>query len=395
MTRDPNGVVVEGRAGDLPVLTTLRFFAASNVVIFHFFFPKPTGFWTSVLSSAPHMVTFFFVLSGFVLAHAYGGQISESFRRDTAVGFWIARAARILPAYMLGLAIALPAFAWGALVSKITPLEEFLQSLVLAPLLLQSFWPPAATMWNAPGWSLSVEMVFYFLFPVLIFGTRRLKPLAFLGIALFLLILVQGLRGAFMPEASSPQEAWNFYKFFPFWHIATFMVGVALARINAVFRPSWEIGMSLAFALAIGAIVVLMGFKDSLPEWVNGEAILVPLFGAVIFSAANVGGRMGMLTSPLLLLLGNASYGIYILHMPLLFWWRWLMEYIPLRVGSPALQCGMFFLFVVICAVGVLRFVEMPVRSLLLSVFTARGARRLIAVDGAGVNAPTASTDRD
>src|SRR4051812_18742819 len=120
----------------LPLLTSLRFFAATNVVVFHFFFPAPTDFLRSLFSAGLQSVTFFFVLSGFILAYVYSGDTAAAESPKSPRAFWAARAGRILPAYVLGLALGLPLLAYGVLVSKITPTEVFVPSLALTPLFL-------------------------------------------------------------------------------------------------------------------------------------------------------------------------------------------------------------------------------------------------------------------
>ena len=81
----------------LPALTSLRFFAALHVVIFHLYSIHVTEgpAWYRNLSSLGYVgVSLFFVLSGFILVYTYAG------RAWTAVTFWQARIARIYPAYL-------------------------------------------------------------------------------------------------------------------------------------------------------------------------------------------------------------------------------------------------------------------------------------------------------
>src|SRR5216684_4890803 len=86
----------------LPALTSLRFFAAFHVVIFHFqamqIFIGPV--WFQKLSSIGYVgVSFFFVLSGFILVYTYAG------RPMILKNFWRARFARIYPAYAFSLLV--------------------------------------------------------------------------------------------------------------------------------------------------------------------------------------------------------------------------------------------------------------------------------------------------
>src|SRR5271154_3420401 len=113
----------------LNALTTLRFFAAMHVVLFHC---APTlaiktgerlAMTTShspamvrelvamvsqgmiaVMDAGPWSVSFFFILSGFILVYNYGDG-----RRPLDAGrFWVARFARIYPVYLIGFLLAMP-----------------------------------------------------------------------------------------------------------------------------------------------------------------------------------------------------------------------------------------------------------------------------------------------
>jgi len=151
----------------LNALTTLRFFAALHVVLFHV---RVVGilsggpWWYQNFASIGFVgVNFFFVLSGFILVYTYDGPQLD------APKFWRARFARIYPAYALSLIVAapffffavrnldLPFFAWSK--------AHFIPACVLTLALLQSWVPQAALTWNSVCWSLSVEALFYFVFP--------------------------------------------------------------------------------------------------------------------------------------------------------------------------------------------------------------------------------------
>src|SRR5579875_2310310 len=97
---------------EIPALTSLRFFAALWVVLFHI---RELGLWPGgplpyrALVRVGYLgVSFFFVLSGFILVYVYAGRHIPKGR------FWQARFARVYPAYLFSLLIFLP-FAMGIL----------------------------------------------------------------------------------------------------------------------------------------------------------------------------------------------------------------------------------------------------------------------------------------
>src|SRR5215813_4198319 len=159
----------------LNALTTLRFFAALHVVLFHMrvvgILPGGPWWYQNFAGIGYVGVNFFFVLSGFILVYTYEGSAFS------VQEFWWARFARIYPAYVLSLVLAapffffavrhldLPFFAWSK--------QHLLAACLLTIVLLQSWIPQAALTWNSVCWSLSVEAFFYLLFPLLLLGSAK------------------------------------------------------------------------------------------------------------------------------------------------------------------------------------------------------------------------------
>ena len=148
----------------IEALTFLRFAAAFIVVTFHYDRSNQLkNLAPGIFASATEMVTFFFVLSGFVLMVAYG-------QKHLSIRKYIAnRVGRIWPVYLLALGIYL--YFAITLSGQFFFLPTFLNIF-----LLQSWVSPYPLSLNFPGWSLSVEAFFYALFPLLIWGLRRYNP---------------------------------------------------------------------------------------------------------------------------------------------------------------------------------------------------------------------------
>jgi peptidoglycan/LPS O-acetylase OafA/YrhL len=94
----------------VPALTSLRFFAALLVVIFHYNIGKQPNFLSGVSTFGYEAVTFFFVLSGFILTYAHLEPREQLWLNISAAAFMSRRVARIAPAYIVGLALAVPFF---------------------------------------------------------------------------------------------------------------------------------------------------------------------------------------------------------------------------------------------------------------------------------------------
>ncbi|MGL6241561.1 acyltransferase family protein [Pseudomonas sp.] len=166
---------------NLSRLTFTRFIAALMVVAFHFganTTPFDGDFFGGVFRQGPYAVQYFFFLSGFIMATVYATDAPEKFNRKK---FWVARFARIYPVYLIGLALA---------ATLTTP---DMLTLALNVSLLQAWSAPHALSMNNPGWSLSVEVFFYAMFPALLFLLTRRNLIRSSVIAVALCFLHESL----------------------------------------------------------------------------------------------------------------------------------------------------------------------------------------------------------
>ena len=118
-------------------------------------------------------VSFFFVLSGFIIAYNYQKKISEN--KITKRAFWVARIARIYPLHWLTLFIAVALGNYIIASGAIDWLKHFLASLTLT----NAYIPKADYFFsfNSPSWSLCCEQLFYLCFPFLIPIAKDYKKL--------------------------------------------------------------------------------------------------------------------------------------------------------------------------------------------------------------------------
>jgi len=344
----------------------LRFFAAADVVVFHGISPEIQNTYLHGLAAAGYQaVTFFFMLSGFILTYVYNGRLEKEYLNVPTREFWRARIARILPAYFLGLAIALPHMLYSTFISKMDSVQALIVSLVLVPLLVQAWWPPAAMAWNPPAWSLSVECFFYFSFPMLARTIAQLSRSSFLLLAFALVVVVAAIREAIpLPTNDfSNSLEWNFKLFFPVFHLPQFIFGMALGRVYLFNSASSDrVHAAMLSAGAVG-VIVMFGTRSILPIWMQNDAALALLYGLVIFGGAQAGAPFKVLVFPLLTLLGEASYALYIIHLPIAWWWNWLTRglFLPRFVSF-----FLYFLIVTVLSIFIYRWVERPARRWIL-----------------------------
>lgn len=162
----PAGRIGAGPVPHIEALTGLRFIAAATVLVEHFHQVVP-GVSSSRLAQGGAGVSMFFVLSGFVLTLNYGDRFAE--RGADIRGYLVKRVARIVPLHLFALAItAALVFVRNNPIPK-EGLVPTIASLAANAVLIQA-WIPAKVLdlWNGPAWSISAELFFYLMFPLLI-----------------------------------------------------------------------------------------------------------------------------------------------------------------------------------------------------------------------------------
>lgn len=352
---------------EIRVLTSLRFFAAVHVVLFHTLSLIgeehvrliPAALRTFVSNGAVS-VSFFFVLSGFILVHGY--VTSSGGLRVSARRFWWGRFCRLYPLYLLGFLLDLPrGVSYFALAGDVGAAKALLSSVAYLTA-TQAWHPRVATAWNAPGWSISVECFFYVVFPLIVcYGFRLARATQALMLAFALLATI--LVGRLILYRSDAENHLGFVSFFPLMRLFEFACGCFLGGLwkeilerRAAGRRAW---LAVA-AVSTGLLVVLLTTVS--PELLAQFGPLVaPLFGVCILASATcevLGERQPSgLVSRLMSLLGRASYALYILHMPVRDWCVVLFE-----LGGGVMDLVVYLAVMGGVAIAAYYFVEEPLR---------------------------------
>jgi peptidoglycan/LPS O-acetylase OafA/YrhL len=358
------------KTAELSALTGLRFFAAIYVVFYHFVSPNlHTSIWPlkNLLSVGYSSVSFFFVLSGFVLT--YSCLRSDGQVKSSRITFWKARLSRIYPAYLLAFLLAAPFQILGSIHVNgwRVALEKLTVGSVLVLALLQAWTPWTAWFWNIPAWSLSVELFFYFCFPfaALMIGRWRSRACLRAAAGIWLAgLIVPALYWAIRPMASQPpfpmlQLA---IETNPIMRLPEFLCGMLVGRVFALgFR--WNRQRASALSMSAFALVVLvLSFSSAIPRLLLSNSIMVPLSALLIFALAHQSGALAsFLSHPTLRVLGEASYATYILQFPI--------SYI-FHLNNQTFTAQRFLLYLItLIGVSVLTFyfVEQPLRRRLRS----------------------------
>ncbi len=285
------------------VLDALRGLCALLVVFFHL----PVSSHLHPLALFRHgylFVDFFFVLSGFVIAHAYGGRLGSV--KDLGP-FLIKRLGRVWPlhAVMLAAFVGLELCRLWFHFDAATPFarDRSVEALVTNLLLIQSFNIHPYLTWNGPAWSISVEMGAYVVFAAIMV----LAPRRFTAISLLLIVA-----GALIVLTQSTRFMNTTYNFgFP-RAVYGFFLGCLVHRIwlmkPPTFAPVVAGWLQLICLVVVGAYV----------SYAQGPwTVAAPLFFAVsIWIFAEERGLVSRILSVRpMLALGHWSYSIYMVHM--------------------------------------------------------------------------------
>ena len=337
-------------------LTFTRFIAAISIVVYHFaigLFPFRLDGVSFLFKQANLGVSFFFILSGFVMIIAYGGKGKVPIDPRK---FYLSRLARIYPAYLLALMILLVYMfvrRWS-----FTGTELFLGLFVL-----QTWIPAYALSLNAPGWSLVVEFFFYALYPLLF--NRIYVKTGINKLIVPILVVWIGTQVFFNIMINSPfyqgvqSNSHNLLYYFPLMHLNEFLIGnlggLVLLKLNNK-RDGYYTGLLLAMA---AIIVILLRFP--LP-WSYHDGLLAVVFVPFLIVLSKDRGIISRIFSfKPLIFLGDISYGVYIFQVPVYYWTKGM-----LRVAGISNPYAIFYLYLIFL-IGIsglsYEFIETPIRN--------------------------------
>jgi peptidoglycan/LPS O-acetylase OafA/YrhL len=305
---------VDGKAGTrrFETLDSWRGICAVMVALMHFPASGPIAE-SALVRGAFLFVDYFFVLSGFVIAHGYGRRIVDG---GSYLRFLVLRLGRIYPLHVAVLLLFLafealrhfvPALAGQGAppFSDGNTLPQFLSSLAL----LNGIGFEDRLTWNGPSWSISAEVWTYFLFggAVLLLAGRTFIALA--------AAIVVGATVLFLCSPHFMDATWDFgfarciYGF----SLGALLYGLSM---ESLARP--ERGQANAAAwttMEIAAVALTVGFVSFAAD--NAVGIAAPfVFAIVVAVFAHERGLVSrLLRSRFLLWLGALSYGIYMVHI--------------------------------------------------------------------------------
>ncbi len=345
-------------------LNGLRFFAAALVVIWHSnWIINPTNnwthpFWHFLSQNGSHAVSFFFVLSGFLISYLLLAELKET-HTIRIKGFYLKRIFRIWPIYYLLIIICqvilpLVFHALGQPFLTLTSLSTFFYLIILpnVPMLFQMGVGKIGHLW-----SIGVEEQFYLFWPWLI---KYFKP-RFIQISIALV----GIKLCFYLFTKDMQFNHHFWK----WTTAlvnSFAVeNMAIGGLGAYWVLNYKKQLmqlkifEFKFQLAIlSLLLIYLSIGDKMIPWPHVRTIFHALFSKDL---------LGFVVVPMLYLylilntslneksiintenkilnyLGNISYGLYIYHMLAIYAIEMLLRKLYFHPGSPVFAFVFLFL---------------------------------------------------
>lgn len=319
----------------LDSLTGLRFVLALWVILHHLTgggmmldswaqtLPAPVR---ALLHGGYLAVGTFFALSGFLLAFRYS---STPWTLGSLRHYAANRFARIYPVYALSLLILAPIIVFETVPGKMGVIANYV-------LLLQGWTQFMPVQWNTPAWSLSCEIFFYLVFPLALLFARKPRWVTALLIAALACVLPDKLR------AWGVTEDWR-----PFLYFADFLMGIATAQLYRLLAPRFEGWGGWLCAPAAAAMAAAVALPELLPHSLTLNTALRPLNALILLGLAlGAGTASRLLTSARALELGKASYAMYILHVPLLWWFRKIpfVDFIPGLITAPIYLAAVIYI---------------------------------------------------
>ena len=386
------------QAAKLNNLTVARFFAALLIVFHHAanVLQDPnvvSQAWLRMFFSNGYVgVTFFFILSGFVISASSLDKLrSPSFAAATT--FFLRRLVRIVPVWLfLSLPFVLPDLLAGSMSLPLFQYLTFTQS-----------WSAdinVAHGYLAVAWTLSCEMFFYAMFPLTAFVIERLQTrIRHVGAILILVALLSPLCAyllfVFVPSLASldmmdPNGPHRWLCRNPAVRFSEFLLGIGLFIClrqygDQLCRPRQSWVWRSALIVSMSMLVVLMS-NLAVSAITLTLAYIVP-FGLIVFSLAAIetGEEPISFRAPYLLLLGEGSYSLYLVHP------FGLQLYAQISTPSvPQLGLTWAIVLTVAMSIGLFLLIEKPIRTLLNGYLERKNSRL-----ATRFNAPVSGTSHD
>jgi peptidoglycan/LPS O-acetylase OafA/YrhL len=345
-------------SSNIKPLNILRFIGAFLVVVIHYGQEVTPYNWdviNRIIIGGDVVISFFFFLSGAVLAFNYLPKPTLNKK-----SFFLKRIARVYPNHLIALFATI---ILGMIFNNAYPRGS---SVILQLLSLQAWIPSESTAINYPAWTICVEIFFYILFPfvLLLFKKWSNKKINIVVASIWIVSII--LKVFFTEYFTYTQGSLmdNFIQYFPLWHLNAFLVGILCAKYILKVRQENKVVLGRWMYGSGALILVLIVCTDNIIRPYSHNGLLSPLFFLVI---AGLAMDQSILTrflgNKLFLLLGNASYAMYIFQFPMFL----LFSAFYPNIGQESLHFNMYLLTLILFSVGIYLYYEARMRNVILN----------------------------
>ena len=368
----------------IPVLDAFRFFASVLVVLVHY----EVIFGESVVygTFATTAVSWFFIVSGFILSYTYPSLDSlQDYRR-----FYLHRIIRIYPVYFLAVVVS----SLFVSLNYLTIGEEFFSEVnrpfelihdlpeqkevrfftlsTLRHLVFAQSVGSVETLklvFNGPLWSIVLEIYFYLAFPLLLLMIKPLTTMTRILVAFIMgyslqLLLIQ----VNLPEAESYDVINLNVPVYtnPFIRGIEFIFGMLLYKVftfwdlrKVVGRLNW----TPTIMTVLLYVIVVIYVHDNIPYQYSSFFLVVPFVTIMIYALLRLQWHPANYIVRYCTTLGGISYVLYSFHWPLME----IIQFYNLlpRMSSQFMQPVLVMLVLLVVSYLIYRFVEAPIRRVL------------------------------
>ncbi len=334
MSSHPNSAIT-ARPNDIRALMGARALPPLILLLFHFC--EQRGYsgipaFDMLVGKGYLWVEFFFCLSGFILIYVYGAQARQLFQLKHYLRFIVTRVARLYPLYLAALLLLLALVLITRAIAPMTGIVSIFDqpyhpivsvTTFFANLFMVQNWHLFPYLsWNAPAWFVSVILLVYLAFPLFAYLSRATlrRGLLILALGMAALAALTQFYGLGL-DITYQNGIWRGF--------AGFTCGVGLA---VIFRNLRKLQADYTLnVIQLGVLALLFcALYYGGPARTPNDMVVVAFEMVLIFVLAFDRGIVARIfqTKPFILL-GEWSYGIYLLQFPMIQLLRTLRQYYP------------------------------------------------------------------
>jgi peptidoglycan/LPS O-acetylase OafA/YrhL len=343
-------------------LTSLRFFFAFMVFLSHLNFLYGIDKESKVnldsfvkihiaFSEGYLGVSFFFILSGFILTYNYCDKFKE--KSINFKSYLRARFFRIIPLHWLTLLVSIILSA-----PYVNDITNYILKVASNASLIQSFIPLQEYFFsfNGVSWSISNEMFFYVLFPFLVIWIYKRKANYYIASILLLIPLI--LLFIFKNHEYS---YWLFY-INPLLRVFDFVLGILIFKVYQKLK-SLQIKFNPTFLefIAISVLVLFLFFKEEIHQSFRWSVYYwIPMLLVILVFALQEGKISKLLSHHFFVLLGEISFSFYMIHQ-IVIKLLWAVNFKLKIIESSILVVLLAFFISIVLSYVTYKYFEIPI----------------------------------